>query len=165
MTKPAWGLLLVSLFKGKSGCEQTRNSPPPSPVGLYRKVIAWQRGSLKTQSECKLLCVVLVFVGDCVCVGATLALRDVGVGLIFFGNSYLPGCVRILRLAGFCVSVSSNAERKQRMALTLKAEAQLIRSEPVTGSGASFPQIGVSEFGSQCTHTHTYPLSQPGNFV
>lgn len=31
--------------------------------------------------------VMLVFVGDCVCAGATHALRDVGSGLIFFGNT------------------------------------------------------------------------------
>lgn len=69
------------------------------------------RGSLQTQSECKFMfvCVYLelIYVGHCVCVRATLALRYVG--FIFFKNSYLPGCVCISRLAALRVSVSSNA--------------------------------------------------------
>ncbi len=37
MTQCAWGLLLVSVCEGISGCELTRSSPPPSPAGLYRR--------------------------------------------------------------------------------------------------------------------------------
>lgn len=136
--------------KGRVGVSWSSTAPPPSAGGLYRGVIAGQRGSLR---EAVWLHIQRVFCGWLwVFAGATPAWCVVGVRLLFPGNSYLPGCVHILRLTAFSVCLCVHVWFFFPLASTdrwwLFEERKNSSGGGESVTGATFP----SECCSQCTH-------------
>lgn len=121
------GGFVVSLpySKGITGCELRLSSPTAFSRRSLLQCDRRAKGSLRDPVWVHIQ---HVFCGWlCVLVGATPALWDVGVGLLFLGNSYLPGCVHSLRLTDFSVCLHG-WKKKQMMALTLRGESLWLES-------------------------------------
>lgn len=145
------GGFVVSLpySKGISGCELRCSSSTAFSRRSLSQCDSRAKGSLRDPVWVHIQ---HVFCGWlCVLVGATPALRAAGVGLLFLGNSYLPGCVHSLRLTGFCVCLHGwKKKKKQMMALTLWGESlwpESLFSVNAAVSAAPRPFFPVWKFG------------------